>query len=68
MSKSDKVPGKTDGNTDKARRDFLRKSMYAAYATPVITALLVNNASASKSWNSGNGVDPTDPTSPDSDD
>ena len=28
--------------TDEARRDFLRKSVYAAYATPVITALLVS--------------------------
>lgn len=29
-----------------ARREFLRKSIYAAYATPVILSLLVENASA----------------------
>jgi len=34
---------------DQSRRDFLRKSVYAAYATPVITALLVEQASAKKS-------------------
>lgn len=37
------------------RRDFLRKSTYAAYATPAITAMLVEKASAAKSWNSGDG-------------
>ena len=31
------------------RRAFLRKSIYAAYATPVIMALLVDKASAAKS-------------------
>jgi len=31
------------------RRDFLRKSAYAAYATPVITAMLVEKASAARS-------------------
>ena len=36
--------------TDEARREFLRKSVYAAYATPVITALLVSRASAAVSW------------------
>ena len=36
-------------STDEARRDFLRKSVYAAYATPVIVALLVEKASASQS-------------------
>jgi len=40
---------------DEGRRDFLRKSAYAAYATPVITSMLVEKASAAKSWNSGNG-------------
>jgi hypothetical protein len=34
---------------DISRRDFLRKSAYAAYATPVITVLLVEQASAAKS-------------------
>lgn len=41
--------------TDEGRRDFLRKSAYAAYATPVIMAMLVNKASAAKTWNSGFG-------------
>lgn len=39
--------------TDENRRDFLRKSAYAAYATPVIMAMLVEKASAGKSWNHG---------------
>ena len=33
---------------DEERRSFLRKSIYAAYATPLITALLVEEASAKK--------------------
>lgn len=37
--------------TSKARRDFLRKSVYAACATPVIMTLLVERADAAKSWN-----------------
>ncbi len=40
---------------DTSRREFLRKSVYAAYATPVITALLVNKASAVQSWDPSNG-------------
>lgn len=44
-----------DKGTDEARRDFLRKSVYAAYATPVIVTMLVNKANAAKSWNSGQG-------------
>ena len=36
------------------RREFLRKSVYAAYATPLITALLVEKASAANS--NGNGA------------
>jgi hypothetical protein len=36
---------------DDARREFLRKSVYAAYAAPVITALLVEQASAATSQN-----------------
>jgi hypothetical protein len=31
------------------RREFLRKSVFAAYATPLITALLVEQASAYQS-------------------
>jgi hypothetical protein len=33
-------------NHDTGRREFLRKSVYAAYATPLITALLVEDANA----------------------
>jgi hypothetical protein len=35
------------------RREFLRKSVYAAYATPLITALLVEKASAYQSGRGG---------------
>ena len=41
--------------SEEERRDFLRKSAYAACATPVITGMLVEKASAAKSWNSGAG-------------
>jgi hypothetical protein len=41
---------------DEARREFLRKSVYAAYATPVITALLVSEASAAQSANANPGA------------
>jgi hypothetical protein len=34
---------------DNDRREFLRKSVYAAYATPLITALLVAEESAAAS-------------------
>ena len=40
---------------DEKRRDFLRKSVYAAYATPVISALLVSQASAKLSANANPG-------------
>jgi hypothetical protein len=36
-------------DVDAARRAFLKKSVYAAYATPLITALLVAEDSAAKS-------------------
>jgi hypothetical protein len=39
----------------KSRRDFLRKSTYAACATPLIMSMLVEKANAAKSWNSGRG-------------
>ena len=42
----------------KARRDFLRKSVYAACATPVIMTLLVERADAAQSWNPGRGYRP----------
>ena len=41
-----------------ARRDFLRKSVYAACATPVIMSLLVEKADAAHSWNPGLGNRP----------
>jgi len=41
--------------TSEGRREFLRKSVYAAYATPVVTAMLVEKASASNSWNCSSG-------------
>ena len=37
------------------RRDFLRNSAYAAYATPIVLSMLVQKANAAKSWNSGCG-------------
>ena len=40
---------------DETRREFLRKSVYAAYATPVITALLVSQVSAAVSITSNRG-------------
>lgn len=39
-----------------SRREFLRKSLYTAYATPLITALLVEQANADAS----NACDRTD--------
>ncbi len=38
---------------DEQRRDFLRKSVYAAYATPVIMTLLVGRSSAHGSGGGG---------------
>jgi len=32
------------------RREFLKKSMYVAYATPVIMTMLVDKANATQSW------------------
>jgi hypothetical protein len=50
MSEKEK---KGDGAMD--RRDFLRNSAYAAYATPIVLSMLVEKASAAKSFNSGKG-------------
>ena len=47
------APPQTE-KVDNERREFLRKSVFAAYATPLITALLVEEASA---FNSKNPVD-----------
>jgi hypothetical protein len=44
---------------DDSRREFLRKSVYAAYATPVITALLVSKVSALASLSNKNCQDTT---------
>jgi hypothetical protein len=46
MGKDDKSEQET---VDNDRRDFLRNSVYAAYATPIITALLVEEAAANQS-------------------
>ena len=43
---------------DASRRDFLRRSVYAVYATPVITALLIEKANAAASQNNPNCQDP----------
>ena len=47
-----------------ARRDFLRKSVYAACATPVIMSLLVEKADAAQSWNPGLGKRPGNQSAP----
>jgi hypothetical protein len=41
-----------------SRREFLRKSVYAAYATPVITVLLVEQANAAASTGNPHCNDP----------
>ena len=41
--------------SDESRREFLRKSAYAACATPIVLSMLVEKGSAAKSWNSGKG-------------
>ena len=46
---SDKIENialRPKNEVDEERRSFLRKSAYAAYATPLITALLVEEAAA----------------------
>ncbi|MEJ2200033.1 MAG: hypothetical protein P8X63_03320 [Desulfuromonadaceae bacterium] len=50
-------------SADTTRRDFLRQSAYAAYATPVVLALLVDKASAGGSGSGGGTVDPPPPPS-----
>jgi len=41
--------------TNQSRRDFLRKSKYAAYATPLITGLIIKSNAAHASGNDGGG-------------
>ncbi len=66
MNESEKKNHDEKNLTDERRRDFLRKSVYAAYATPVIMSMLVEKASAAQTWNPGKGVIP-DNNSPDKD-
>ena len=40
---------------DQSRRDFLRKSKYAAYATPLMTGLIIKSAAAQSSGCVGDG-------------
>ena len=54
----------TLSDTAEARRDFLRKSVYAACATPIIMSLLVEKADAAQSWNPGRGVIPPNEGTP----
>ena len=44
-------PTPNSETVDTERRDFLRNSVYAAYATPLITVLLVDAKSAAASNN-----------------
>ena len=46
IDKKDKSDLHPENAVDEERRSFLRKSVYAAYATPLITALLVEDAEA----------------------
>ncbi len=52
MSSEEKVDEKQQVER---RRDFLRKSAFALYTTPLISSMLVEKANAAKSWNSGKG-------------
>ena len=52
-SKPDDRQPSAEADDGTSRREFLRKSVYAAYATPLITALLVEPASAAQSGNGG---------------
>ena len=60
----DEQKGQAMSDADMARRDFLRKSVYAACATPVIMSLLVEKANAAQSWNPGLGTRPGNQSSP----
>jgi hypothetical protein len=63
----DEQKGQAMSDADKARRDFLRKSVYAACATPVIMSLLVEKADAAQSWNPGLGTRPGNQSGPQDD-
>ena len=60
----DEQKGQKMDNAALARRDFLRKSVYAACATPVIMSLLVEKADAAQSWNPGMGTRPSNRSTP----
>ena len=50
MKKEEANAPERDSHTiNNSRREFLRNSVYAAYATPLITALLVSEAEAGAS-------------------
>ena len=53
----DKKTPVAEDKVDAHRRDFLRTSIYAAYATPLITTLLVTGKAAAQS--TGNCPNPT---------
>ena len=46
---SDKKAPASEDEVDESRREFLRTSVYAAYATPLITTLLVTEKAAAQS-------------------
>jgi len=62
MSTKHETPSTENEMTKEAqeRRAFLRKSVYAAYTTPVILSLLVNNAEAAFSWGGSGSPQGTD--------
>ncbi len=44
----------TDQQTNQSRRDFLKKSKYAAYATPLVTGLIIQSNAAHASGGDAN--------------
>ena len=58
MNNKDKEKSQHDNasqQTDQSRRDFLRKSKYAAYATPLVTGLIIKSNAAHASGGDGGG-------------
>lgn len=53
-----------ESQIDDARRDFLRKSLYVAYGTPVIMSLLAEKANAATSWGQPNNPPVPSPYKP----
>ncbi|WP_198264804.1 hypothetical protein [sulfur-oxidizing endosymbiont of Gigantopelta aegis] len=50
MTKDEQQEEKQEqGKTDQSRRDFLRKSKYAAYAAPLMTSLVISQNAAATS-------------------